>query len=230
MLSLKLSNYKIFTFMAQNYTSNPSHYFKAYKSNTDRAPKKKLIKIKNDINKRQLLSKLYKNFTINNNLLCFNKNKKPVGQKIVIKGNVTDTSGVPLKNIIIEIWQANASGKYRDKNDKHDATIDPNFYGYGVTKTNNIGNYKFISILPGAYPWNNHKNAWRPRHIHFSILDLNFFSRLCTQMYFPGDFLLNDDPIYNSIPKEHRNKVIAKYDNKKNKISNYLTFNFDIIL
>ena len=216
--------------MAQNYTSNSPHYFKAYKSNIDRAPRKKFLKIENDINKEVFLSKFYKNFTINNNLLCNNKNKKPIGQKIIIKGKVVNTYGVPLKNIIIEIWQANASGKYRDKNDKHDASIDPNFYGYGVTKTNHTGNYKFLSILPGAYPWNNHKNAWRPRHIHFSILDLNFFSRLCTQMYFPDDFLLNDDPIFKSIPKQYRDKVIAKYENKENITSNYLTFNFDIIL
>ena len=216
--------------MAQNLTSNPPHYFKAYKSNIDRAPRKKIYKISNDINKKGLSSKLYKNFKIINNLLCYNKYKQPVGQKIIIKGKVTNTLGVPLQNIIIEIWQANASGKYRDKSDNHDASIDPNFYGYGVTKTNNTGCYKFVSILPGAYPWNNHKNAWRPRHIHFSFLDINIFSRLCTQMYFPNDFLLADDPIFNSIPKRHRDKVIAKYENEKNTISNYLTFNYDIVL
>ena len=183
-----------------------------------------------DIEKKNIFKDFIANFKVNNNLLVYKKNQQPLGQKIIIFGKITNILGIPLKNIIIEIWQANASGKYRDKKDTHDAPIDPNFFGYGVTKTDKNGNYKFITILPGAYPWNNHKNAWRPKHIHFSLIDLSFFSRLCTQMYFPDDILLNCDPIFNSVPLKHRNRLVAKFDSKKNYVKNYLKFNFDIVL
>ena len=122
--------------MLKNYLSNPPHFFKAYKSNINRAPRKKFFKITKDIYKGSKLKVLSKNFNMNNNLLLFKKNKSPIGQKIIIKGKVINGRGNPLKGIIIEIWQANAAGKYRDKNDTHDAAIDPNFLGYGVTKTN----------------------------------------------------------------------------------------------
>ena len=216
--------------MLKSYLSNPPHFFKDYKSNINRAPRKKFFKITKAINKKSDLKVLSKNFDMNNNLLLFKKNKSPIGQKIIIKGKVINRNGNPLKDIIIEIWQANAAGKYRDKNDTHNATIDPNFLGYGVTKTNSNGDYKFKTILPGAYPWGNHNNAWRPKHIHFSIINESISDRLCTQMYFPNDFLLNYDPIFNSIAKKYRNSLIAKFDNKNNIVPNFLVFTFDIIL
>ena len=216
--------------MLKSYLSNPPHYFEAYKSNINRAPRKDFFKITKGINKGSVLKALSKNFDINNNLLLFKKNKSPIGQKIIIKGKVINRSGNPLKGIIIEIWQANAAGKYRDKNDTHEAAIDPNFLGYGVAKTNSNGCYKFKTIMPGAYPWGNHKNAWRPKHIHFSIINENISDRLCTQMYFPNDFLLNYDPIFNSIAKKYRNSLIAQFDNKNNIVPNYLVFTFDIVL
>ena len=216
--------------MLKSYLSNPPHFFKAYKSNINRAPRKEFLKITKGINKGSVLKALAKNFDINNNLLLFKKNKSPIGQKIIIKGKVINRNGNPLKGIIIEIWQANAAGKYRDKNDTHDAAIDPNFLGYGATKTNNNGDYKFKTILPGAYPWGNHKNPWRPKHIHFSIINESISNRLCTQMYFPNDLLLNYDPIFNSIAKKYRNSLIAKFDNKNNIVPNYLVFTFDIVL
>ena len=216
--------------MLKSYLTNPPHFFKDYKSNINRAPRKKFFKITKAINKGSGLKVLSKNFNMNNNLLLFKKNKSPIGQKIIIKGKVINRRGNPLKGIIIEIWQANAAGKYRDKNDTHDAAIDPNFLGYGATKTNSNGGYKFKTILPGAYPWENHKNAWRPKHIHFSIINENISNRLCTQMYFPNDFLLNYDPIFNSIAKKYRNSLIAKFDKKNNIVPNYLVFTFDIVL
>ena len=216
--------------MLKSYLSNPPHFFKAYKSNINRAPRKKFFIITKEINKGSGIKVLSENFNMNNNLLLFKKNKSPIGQKIIIKGKVINRSGNPLKGIIIEIWQANAAGKYRDKNDTHDAAIDPNFLGYGATKTNSNGDYKFKTILPGAYPWGNHKNAWRPKHIHFSIINENISNRLCTQMYFPNDFLLNYDPIFNSIAKKYRNSLIAKFDSKNNIVPNYLVFTFDIVL
>ncbi len=216
--------------MMKSYLSNPPHFFKAYKSNINRAPRKKFFKITKGNSKGSVLKILSKNFKMNNNLLLFKKNKSPIGQKIIIKGKVINRRGNPLKGIIIEIWQANAAGKYRDKNDIHDAAIDPNFLGYGVTKTNSNGDYKFKTILPGAYPWENHKYAWRPKHIHFSIINESISNRLCTQMYFPNDFLLNYDPIFNSIDKKYRNSLIAKFDNNNNIVPNYLVFTFDIVL
>ena len=216
--------------MLKSYSSNPPHFFKAYKSNINRAPRKKFLKITKGINKGSVLKALSKNFDMNNNLLLFKKNKSPIGQKVIIKGKVINRRGDPLNGIIIEIWQANAAGKYRDKNDTHDAAIDPNFLGYGVTKTNSVGGYKFKTILPGAYPWRNHKNAWRPKHIHFSIINESISNRLCTQMYFPNDVLLNYDPIFNSIKKKYRNSLIAKFDSKNNIVPNYLVFTFDIVL
>ena len=216
--------------MLKSYISNPPHFFKAYKSNINRAPRQEFFKITEGINKVSVLNVLSKNFNMNNNLLLFKKNKSPIGQKIIIKGKVINRNGNPLKGIIIEIWQANASGKYRDKNDTHDAAIDPNFLGYGVTKTNSNGSYKFKTILPGAYPWANHKNAWRPKHIHFSLINESISNRLCTQMYFPNDLLLNYDPIFNSVEKRYRNSLIAKFDNKNNIVPNYLVFTFDIVL
>ena len=216
--------------MLKSYLSNPPHFFKDYKSNINRAPRKKFFKITKGINKGNVLKILSKNFDMNNNLLMFKKNKSPIGQKIIIKGKVINRSGNPLKGIIIEIWQANAAGKYRDKNDTHNAAIDPNFLGYGSTKTNNNGDYKFKTILPGAYPWGNHKNAWRPKHIHFSLISANYFSRLNTQMYFPNDVLLKQDPIFNSVEEKFRDKLIANFDNKKNNIMDFITYKFDIIM
>ena len=216
--------------MSKNNLSNPPHFFKAYKSNINRAPRKKFFIINKRINKGSGIKVLSENFIMNNNLLLFKKNKQPIGQKIIIKGKVINRVGNPLKGVIVEIWQANAAGKYRDKNDTHDAAIDPNFLGYGATKTNSNGDYKFKTILPGAYPWGNHKNAWRPKHIHFSIINENISNRLCTQMYFPNDFLLNYDPIFNSIAKKYRNSLIAKFDKKNNIVPNYLVFTFDIVL
>ncbi len=210
--------------------TNPPHYYKNYKSNLSRSPKKTIPVIK--YNKEEISEQRInvKNFKHKNNLLEFRKKKHPIGQKIIVYGQVTNLKGEGLKNIIIEIWQANASGKYRDFNDKHDAPLDPYFQGYGITLTDRNGNYKFFTIMPGAYPWQNHKNAWRPKHIHFSLLDTNFFSRLCTQMYFPDDILLKNDPIFMAVPSKFRNKLIAKYNNEHNNTPNFITYNFDITM
>ena len=209
-------------------SSNPPHKYKYYISNSERAPNKKHLTIK--YNKNKIVKPKIKYNKNNNNLLLYKKNKSPIGQKIIINGTVFNRLGKVCPNIFMEIWQANASGKYRDMNDKHDATIDPNFFGYGSTMTDKKGNYKFITVLPGAYPWDNHKNAWRPKHIHFSLMDYNFFSRLCTQMYFPEDVLLKYDPIFNSVSKKFRDLLIAKFDNELNNIPNFISYKFDIVM
>ena len=210
--------------------SNPPHRYKFYISNQERAPRKKIHR--NYYNKKNLtlLKTNKKKLTLNNNLLNYKKNKSPIGQKIIVYGKVCNTRGKPLPDIFIEIWQANASGKYRDENDKHNAPLDPNFFGGGSAITNKVGYYKFYTIIPGAYPWKNHKNAWRPKHIHFSLISANYFSRLNTQMYFPNDVLLKQDPIFNSVEEKFRDKLIANFDNKKNNIMDFITYKFDIIM
>ncbi|UDY23426.1 protocatechuate 3,4-dioxygenase subunit beta [Nocardioides sp. Kera G14] len=136
-----------------------------------------------------------------------------IGERIVLSGRVTDGEGRPVRNQLVEIWQANAGGRYVHKRDQHPAPLDPNFTGAGRCLTDDEGNYRFTTIKPGPYPWRNHFNAWRPAHIHFSLFGTEFTQRLVTQMYFPGDPLFALDPIYQSItdPKA-RERLVATYD------------------
>ncbi len=133
----------------------------------------------------------------------------PLGQRIVVSGKVLDESGRPLRQTLIEIWQANAAGRYLHEKDQHNAPLDPNFTGCGQLLTDEEGRYKFVTIRPGEYPWRNHYNAWRPAHIHFSLFGSAFATRLVTQMYFPGDPLLAQDPIFNCVATKMR--AIASY-------------------
>ena len=155
----------------------------------------------------------------------------PVGERIVIEGRVVDGDGVPVPDAVIELWQANASGRYAHANDQHPAPLDPNFTGRGRMLTDENGAYRFVSIKPGAYPWLNHHNAWRPAHIHFSVFGRAFITRLITQMYFPGDPLFPYDPVLNSIPDEKaRQRLISKFDLETTQPQWALGFRFDIIL
>lgn len=156
---------------------------------------------------------------------------EPLGERIIVAGRVVDEDGKPVRNTLIELWQANAAGRYQHKNDNHDAPLDPNFTGTGRTMTDDQGNYRFITIRPGAYPWRNHPNAWRPAHIHFSLFGHAFATRLVTQMYFPGDPLLDLDPIYNSVPDEKaRQRMISHFDIDLTEPEHALGFRFDIVL
>ena len=155
----------------------------------------------------------------------------PLGERIVVSGRVTDDRGRPLAHSLIEIWQANAAGRYLHKNDQHNAPLDPNFTGGGRTLTDADGCYRFTTIKPGAYPWRNHFNAWRPAHIHFSLFGPAFATRLVTQMYFAGDPLLDFDPIYLSIPDEKaRQRLISRFDWDNTLPDHALGFRFDIVL
>jgi len=156
---------------------------------------------------------------------------EPLGERIIVTGRVMDEDGNPVRNTLVELWQANAAGRYQHKNDNHDAPLDPNFTGTGRTMTDDHGNYRFITIRPGAYPWRNHPNAWRPAHIHFSLFGHAFATRLVTQMYFPGDPLLALDPIYNSVPDEKaRQRMISHFDLELTEPEHALGFRFDIVL
>lgn len=156
---------------------------------------------------------------------------EPLGERILVNGRLLDDRGHPIANALIEVWQANAAGRYMHKVDQHAAPLDPNFYGAGRVLTNANGEYQFTTIRPGAYPWGNHYNAWRPAHIHFSVFGTNFLQRLVTQMYFPGDPLIPLDPIYNGIPDEAaRQSLIATYDHNLTQPGWALGYCFDMVV
>jgi protocatechuate 3,4-dioxygenase, beta subunit len=156
---------------------------------------------------------------------------RPHGQLIVVSGRVLDEDGRPVPGSLVEIWQANAAGRYRHVVDRHDAPLDPNFDGAGRCLTDSEGGYRFVTVRPGAYPWQNHHNAWRPAHIHFSLFGRAFSQRLVTQMYFPGDPLFEYDPIFNSVrdPKA-RDLMVSRFDLETTIPDEALGFRFDIVL
>jgi protocatechuate 3,4-dioxygenase beta subunit len=157
--------------------------------------------------------------------------EEPQGQRIIVHGRVLDGTGRPLRNTLVEVWQANAAGRYRHQGDQHPAPLDPNFSGAGRVLTGADGGYRFITIRPGAYPWGNHHNAWRPAHIHFSLFGTAFVQRLVTQMYFPGDPLFVHDPIFNSVRDEKaRSRMISSFDLDETVPEWALAYKFDIIL
>ena len=156
---------------------------------------------------------------------------EPIGERIIVHGRVLDEDGRPVSNTLVEIWQANACGRYRHQREQHPAPLDPNFTGAGRTATDAEGRYRFVSIKPGAYPWGNHPNAWRPAHIHFSVFGPSFLSRLVTQMYFPGDPLFTFDPIFQSIPDERaRTRLISAFDLATTVPDWALAYRFDIVV
>ncbi|WP_034274759.1 protocatechuate 3,4-dioxygenase subunit beta [Haloechinothrix halophila] len=155
---------------------------------------------------------------------------EPIGQRIIVYGRVLDGDGRPIPDSLIEIWQANAGGRYRHTGDRWPSPLDPNFDGLGRTLTDADGRYEFVTIKPGAYPWRNHDNAWRPAHIHFSLFGRSFTQRLVTQMYFPDDPLFGQDPVFNSVPEHARSRLIARFDLDRTQPEWALAFEFDIVL
>jgi protocatechuate 3,4-dioxygenase, beta subunit len=156
---------------------------------------------------------------------------EPLGQRIVVHGRVLDGSGRPVPNTLLEIWQANAAGRYRHSVDRTKAPLDPNFAGAGRAVTDAEGNYTFVTVKPGAYPWGNHPNAWRPAHIHLSLFGRAFTQRLVTQMYFPDDPLFPYDPIFNSVSDPAaRRRMVSRYDHDHSEPGWALAYRFDIVL
>jgi protocatechuate 3,4-dioxygenase beta subunit len=156
---------------------------------------------------------------------------EPLGERIIVHGRVLDGNGRPLRNTLVEIWQANAGGRYMHDLDRHPAPLDPNFSGAGRCLTDDEGRYRFVTIKPGAYPWKNHHNAWRPAHIHFSLFGRAFVQRLVTQMYFPGDPLFGQDPIFNSVPDPAaRERMIAAFDLDATVPEWALGYQYDLVL
>jgi protocatechuate 3,4-dioxygenase beta subunit len=156
---------------------------------------------------------------------------EPLGERIIVHGRLVDRDDRPIRHTLIEIWQANAAGRYLHRNDQHPAPLDPNFTGAGRCMTDENGVYRFVTVKPGAYPWGNHPNAWRPAHIHLSLFGRAFTDRLVTQMYFPGDPLFAYDPIFQSVrdPKA-RERMISSFDLETTEPEWALAYRFDIVL
>jgi len=211
--------------------TQPNHLYPPYVSSIKRAPKQPLISVPatlSEITGPSFPKEIAPPKAFD---LTRQHNGEPLGERIEIRGRVVDEDGRPIRNTLVEIWQANAAGRYLHKNDQHNAPLDPNFAGEGRTFTDEDGRYRFVTIRPGAYPWKNHYNAWRPQHIHFSIFGPAFATRLVTQMYFPGDPLLDFDPIFHSVPDEAaRRRLISSFDWLTTEPDLSLGFRFDIVL
>ncbi|KAB2846866.1 MAG: protocatechuate 3,4-dioxygenase subunit beta, partial [Hyphomicrobiaceae bacterium] len=206
--------------------------YPAYRSTPSRGPTKPLIPLKQSLSEltgpvfgHESLGALDRDLTRNGR-----KNGEPLGERIIVTGRVLDEDGRPQPNTLVEVWQANAAGRYIHKVDQHDAPLDPNFFGGGRCVTDAEGHYRFYSVKPGAYPWGNHHNAWRPNHIHFSLFGPSFLTRLVTQMYFPGDPLLDLDPIYQGAPVGARERMISKFSIDITEPGFALGYVFDIVL
>ena len=202
-----------------------------YKSTIKRAPAKPLIVMPHTLS--ELTGPVYGHEAVreHDHDLTIQHKSEPLGERIIVHGHVRDEDGRGVPNTLVEIWQANACGRYIHIGDQHPAPIDPNFTGAGRAQTDAQGYYKFITIKPGAYPWGNHYNAWRPAHIHFSVFGYSFISRIVTQMYFPGDPLFAFDPIFNSVTDEKaRMRMVSTFDLENTKPDWALCYRFDIVL
>ncbi len=211
--------------------TQPPLLYPPYRSTATRAPSQPLIAIPERL--ANLTAPVYGDLPIGpaDNDLTRHHAGEPQGERIVVSGRVLDEDGRPVRRTLVEIWQCNAAGRYRHAKDTHDAPLDPNFSGAGRTHTDDDGRYEFVTIKPGAYPWANHHNAWRPAHVHFSLFGRSLATRLVTQMYFPGDPLFPFDPIVQSIPDDRaRRRLIAQFDLALTRPLWALGFRFDIVL
>ena len=211
--------------------SSPSSLFPDYRSTVLRSPHEPLLRIPQTLTEvtgpsgvwDRLMGPAAADLTIQHK-------GAPQGQRIILSGRVLDDARRPVPNTVIEIWQANAAGRYIHSKDDWDAPLDPNFTGAGRVITDDEGRYRFTTIRPGAYPWGNHKNAWRPAHIHLSLLGPAFATRLVTQMYFPDDPLIEIDPIANAVPMPYRDRMVSRFDIATTQPNWALGYLFDVVL
>lgn len=211
--------------------TQPDYYFPAYVSSIARAPRMPLVLLPETSTEKTGPVFGHGLIRERDHDLTAQHQGDPIGERIYVHGRVLDENGRPVPNALVEVWQANAAGRYLHKVDNHDAPIDPNFSGAGRALTDAEGRYCFKTIKPGPYPWGNHYNAWRPAHIHFSLLGAGILSRLVTQMYFPGDPLQPLDPIFNSIPDEAaRNRLVSCLDMNRAEPNYATAYSFDIVL
>jgi protocatechuate 3,4-dioxygenase beta subunit len=217
--------------MTRPDTIDPPYLYPGYRSTTLRSPREPLVALPAgalDVPGPTVP----RGFVANgDNDLTVHGKSAPLGEKMVLTGRLLDADGRPIRRSLVEVWQANASGRYAHPGDRHDAPLDPNFMGIGRTFTDDEGRYRFVTIKPGAYPWQNHPFAWRPQHIHFSLLGNAPVQRLITQMYFPGDPLLAIDPVYNSVPDERaRTRMVSTLVLESGIEGIALGYTFDIVL
>ena len=203
----------------------------AYRSTEFRVPKRPLVTLPEELH--ALDGPVFGDDALepHDNDLTKQHEGEPLGERIVLGGRVLDDTGRPLRGALVEVWQANAAGRYRHEVDAHPAPLDPNFSGAGRCLTDADGRYRFTTVKPGAYPWGNHPNAWRPAHIHFSVFGRMFTQRLVTQMYFPGDPLFEYDPIFNAVrdPKA-RGLLVARFELARTEPEWALGYEWDIVL
>jgi protocatechuate 3,4-dioxygenase, beta subunit len=216
----------------RDWASHPPFLYPAYRSTVLRAPAKPLIPLKQNLSKQALPVYGHAGIGPDDHDLTRNARRsgEPMGERIIVSGRVLDERGRPVQGVLIEIWQANAAGRYIHKTDQHTAPLDPNFFGGGRCVTDAEGRYRFLTVRPGAYPWGNHPNAWRPGHIHFSLLGSSVMSRLVTQMYFPGDPLFAHDPIFQGTPEKARDRLISRFSLAVTEEGFALGYDFDIVL
>src|SRR5271156_1905999 len=211
--------------------TQPDYHYPPYASSVARSPRHPLIVLPRTLSEQTGPVFGHGLIGLHDNDLTNQHQGEPIGERIFVHGRVLNEDGRPVRGALVEIWQANATGRYRHKVDQHDAPLDPNFSGAGRMVTDATGNYRFVTIKPGAYPWGNHPNAWRPAHIHFSLFGTAFATRLVTQMYFPGDPLFPFDPIFNSVRDERaRQRMIARFEMNRTEPGWSLGFRFDIVL
>jgi protocatechuate 3,4-dioxygenase, beta subunit len=211
--------------------TQPDFNYPPYVSSVARSPRQPLVMLPYTVSERT--GPVFGHGVIgpHDNDLTVQHEGDPIGERILVHGRVLDEDGSPVRGALIEVWQANAAGRYRHRVDQHHAPLDPNFSGCGRMITDADGRYRFKTIKPGAYPWANHHNAWRPAHIHFSLFGSGILARLVTQMYFPGDPLQSLDPIFNSISDDKaRARLISRFDIDSTEPNYALGFRFDIVL
>jgi protocatechuate 3,4-dioxygenase beta subunit len=210
---------------------DPPHDHPDYRGTIHRHPKRPLVPIPDALT--EITGPLLGEDRVGaaDNDLTVGLGGEPQGQKMNLHGRVLDGNGRPVRNTLVEIWQANAAGRYRHANDRHAAPLDPNFTGAGRCLTDAEGRYRFDTVKPGAYPWRNHPNAWRPAHIHLSAFGRAFTDRLVTQMYFPGDPLFSADPIFQSVrDPAARRRLVSTFDWETTTPEWALGYLFDIVL
>jgi protocatechuate 3,4-dioxygenase, beta subunit len=211
--------------------TQPEYLYPPYVSSEKRAPTRPLILLPHTMTETTGPAFSLSEFSSADADLTCQHEGEPQGERIIVTGRILEENGRAIPNALIEVWQANAAGRYRHQSDAHDAPIDPNFTGFGRTFSDGDGHYRFTTIKPGAYPWGNHHNAWRPAHIHFSLFGPAFATRLVTQMYFPGDPLLAFDPIFQSTADERaRNRLVSAFDWETTMPQFALGYRFDIVL
>jgi len=210
----------------------PPYDYPGYRSTEKRAPKQPLIPLPRTIS--EITGPGFDEKSVGPPLtdLTHALGGEAQGERIIVAGRVLDDRGAPLRRALVEVWQANAAGRYRHDADQHPAPLDPHFVGNGYALTDDAGAFRFITIRPGPYPWLNHPNAWRPSHVHFSVFGPGFGSRIVTQMYFPGDPLIPIDPVLNSIPDAGaRERLVARFDHDALSEEGFaLGYRFDIVL